>query len=215
MTGTSITARARFIRILLTTTIGFFAATTLAGEHAFSVRDSIEMMRFTDPPRSESTAQAKVSPNGKWSAVVTSRGLLQANQVESTLWIFDTAAVRRFLIETRAAIAPTPRALATLAAVPRREFSASYEPIITEPRWSANSEVIFFLGQNSNGQRQLYRVQVSTGAMQPLTPEYDDVGKFDLAEETVVYTFASARTRVTQWSRSTSAERSSMRAPVP
>src|SRR5260370_30562648 len=51
----------------------------------FRVRDSIEMARFE-----RTGGEPKFSPDKKYFAVVTSRGLLPFNEIESTLWVFQS-----------------------------------------------------------------------------------------------------------------------------
>ncbi len=100
----------------------------------FTVRDSIEMARF-----GRVDYEPIFSPDGEYFAVVTSRGIIEKNEVESTLWFFSTEAVRECL-RRREAKAPTPKVVARLAAIPNRQFFASYGPIISDVRWTANSK---------------------------------------------------------------------------
>src|SRR6185312_717476 len=50
----------------------------------FTVRDSIEMARFGRTAR-----DPLFSPDKKFFVVVTSRGLIPSNEIESVLWLFD------------------------------------------------------------------------------------------------------------------------------
>ena len=67
----------------------FLGQNVRAQEHTFTVRDSIEMVRFdrVDP-------KIEFSPDDRFFAVVTSRGILRADTVESTIWIFSTEKTR-------------------------------------------------------------------------------------------------------------------------
>src|SRR5258707_14050144 len=49
----------------------------------FTVRDSIKMARFE-----RTGGEPKFSRDKKYFAVVTSDGLLESNEIESTLWVF-------------------------------------------------------------------------------------------------------------------------------
>jgi dipeptidyl aminopeptidase/acylaminoacyl peptidase len=170
------------------------AALALAGsgsyaqDHGFSVRDSIEMTRFSDPSDFDTQAKAKFSPDGKHFLVITSRGLIESNQIESTLWAFSTDEVRSFLRASDSAPKPSPKALARLAAVPTVAASMIYSPIFSDLRWSPDSQAVYFLAQNSNGERQLYRVDINRSATRSLTNQGHDVGRFDIVDDTVVYT---------------------------
>jgi hypothetical protein len=99
------------------------------GEHYFTVKDSIEMVRFNRDLRS---AESKVSfsPNGEYFATVTSRGIIQSDEIESTLWIFRSELVKKFLVSRGDAEGPVPMAIAKFAALPSVDYVASYEPVI-------------------------------------------------------------------------------------
>ena len=107
-----------------------------AQPHRFSVRDSIEMTRFSDPSDFERESKARLSPDGNYFLVITSRGLMESNRIESTLWIFSKDDVRSFLTAPSAAAWLSPRTLATVAAVPIADAVATYSPVISSARWS-------------------------------------------------------------------------------
>ena len=72
-----------------------------AQERFFTVRDSIEMSTFIDPETrfgDGRDAPVKFSPDGKHFAVVTTKGNIQSDEIEGTLWVFDSEAVRRVLV---------------------------------------------------------------------------------------------------------------------
>ncbi len=110
------------------------------------------------------------SPDGKYFAVITSRGIIQSNQVESTLWVFTTEAVKESLraSEIRELI---PKGVARLAAIPNIAYENSYEPIISNLRWTPDLKKILFLAQNSSAERQLYQTDVDAGSARALTPK--------------------------------------------
>lgn len=152
----------------------------------FTVQDSIEMRTFSDPYQGNASATAKFSPDGRHFVVVASRGVLAANQVESTLYLYSAAAVREFLQGSKEALAGKP--LATLSAVPDTRPSNTYASVITGVRWSSDSQAVLFLGQNASAERQLYRVSIDDGVSQPITPAGYDVNDFSTAGDTIVYT---------------------------
>jgi len=61
----------------------------------FSVADAIEMTVFKEQYPLFNAAM--FSPDGKYFAVHTERGNLHENVVESTLWVWESAAVRQAL----------------------------------------------------------------------------------------------------------------------
>jgi dipeptidyl aminopeptidase/acylaminoacyl peptidase len=155
----------------------------------FTVRDSIEMARF-----GRVDYEPVFSPNGRLIAVVTSRGIIQSNKVESTLWVFTAEAVRKSLGGNEKTQL-TPKIIARLAATPNIVYESSYEPIISNLRWTPDSQMLFFLVQNSSAERQLYQADVNRGSAGALTALGQDVSQFDFAGGTVVY-------RVTQFDES-------------
>ncbi len=66
---------------------------TASGGQSFTVRSSIGTERFSDPSARDPAAKVKYSPDLRYALIVTTRGLPASNQVESTLWVFDTARV--------------------------------------------------------------------------------------------------------------------------
>jgi dipeptidyl aminopeptidase/acylaminoacyl peptidase len=159
-------------------------------KHTFTVRDSIQMVRFNDPYTRHQGSQAKRSPNRKYFAVVTSRGIIQSNKIESTLWLFPAEKVKRFLDAGNEAHGPGPQLLTRVEAVPRVPHNEPYESVITEVRWSPDSRTLLFLAQNSNAERRLCRVDPVSGSVRALTPRGYDVNQFAVGGGGIVYTAA-------------------------
>lgn len=86
-------------------------------DHAFTVKDDIAMVRFSDPaslPGIQGSDLVRRSPDGRHFAVVTTRGLLGDDRIESRLSIFDAEAVEGF-VESKSTIPPPkPRVIATI-----------------------------------------------------------------------------------------------------
>jgi hypothetical protein len=158
-----------------------------AEAHDFSVRDSIEMTRFDDPVDSEPDRKVLFSPDENYFAFVTSRGIIKSDKIESTLSLFRSRRVRSFLSGTRAAIAPAPRRLATVKAVPNGDARTNYASTISNMRWSSDSQSIYFLAEKSDGSRQLYQVCIHSGAIRRLTPRGYDIRQFDIKTGVVIY----------------------------
>lgn len=158
------------------------------GGRYFTVKDSIEMTRFGGLGE-----EPVFSPDGKYFAVVTSRGIIESNQIESTLLVFATEAVKdSFRRNKKKEI--TPKVVAKLAATPTIEAYGSNKPIISNIEWTQDSKRLLFLVQNSAAKRQLYEADVSAATAKAVTPPDQDVSQFDSAGGTIAY-------RVTQFER--------------
>jgi dipeptidyl aminopeptidase/acylaminoacyl peptidase len=161
---------------------------TNAQDHAFSVKDDIEMIRFSDPlalPGSSEMAQR--SPDGKHFAIVTTRGLLSTDRVESTIAIFDAGEVRRLLESPKAAQPPAPRTIATLTSFPHHEEPYAYAPVIKDMRWSPDSTRIYFRGEDLQGAYRLYEAKIDHTEFQALTPPGYSVNEYDISADSIVY----------------------------
>jgi dipeptidyl aminopeptidase/acylaminoacyl peptidase len=157
-----------------------------AGQRTFTVRDSIEMTNLSDPNILEQDGQAKFSPDGRHFLVVTTRGIVQSDQLESCLMIFDTSSIR-FATHEAPQLRQLPKCVARLAAVPHAQQGTIYPSIISDARWSSDSKSIYFLGQGLRAERHLYSVNLSSGKPRQLTPLGYDVTLFDCARQVVVY----------------------------
>jgi len=146
----------------------------------FTVRDSIEMTRFD-----RIGPKASFSPNKRFFAIVTSRGIMRSNSIESTLWLFSTAKVRAFMRGFGSA--PAPRAIARIVVVPRVDYGTSYEPIITDIRWGRDSRAVFFLAQDTHGDRRLYTTHISPHSIDMLSSSGYDINNFSIQNGTIAY----------------------------
>ncbi len=152
-------------------------ATSNAQDKSFTVRDSIEMSTFIDPETrfgDGRDAAVKFSPDGKHFAVVTIKGNIQSDEIEGSLWLFDSDAVSNVLLAQEAEKTVAPRIVARLAA--RTNDGA----LISNMSWSSDSKSILFVGQKTNHGRQLYQVDITSGATRPLTPQDLDVSQYRL-----------------------------------
>jgi dipeptidyl aminopeptidase/acylaminoacyl peptidase len=175
--------------------IGTLAGVTLAGEFQgqlttfnqvrtrhFTVRDSIEMARFE-----RTGGEPRFSPDRKYIAVVTSRGILQSNKIESTVWVFQSVQVKKLLRTDHVTSRCNPEVVARLAAVPQVQYFNSYEPVITDLKWLPDSKTILLLGQDSQGDRLLYKANVVSGSIRALTPKGYNILKFEFIGGKVAY----------------------------
>ena len=145
-----------------------------------TVRDSIEKITFVDDIYNGKDVST-VSPDGRFFFVITKRGVLRSNQVESTVWLFDSGAVSSIFRNSAKTHNLSPRALATLGTV-------SNDDPITEARWATDSQSIAFLGRKEGSERHLFSVSVADGRLKQLSPDGKDVTGFDRSNDAFVFT---------------------------
>lgn len=184
--------------------LGPMRAVSATDGHPFSIADDIAMYRFSDPLGEQADVTAKLSPDGQHFAVVTSRGQLRTDQVESTLWLFDSGDVVRYLRSDTSRASIVPRRLAMSSAVPNQTASHAYGSIITEMHWAEDSHHIYFISENVHGDNELAVVDIRTGDMRVLSSPGYNVSRYDVSGDTVVYsawnhTKAGAHRQDTYW----------------
>lgn len=135
------------------------------------------------------------SPDGRYFAVVTSRGNVRSNQIESTLQVFRVQEVLAYLrAGDETARPPEPRAVARVSAVPRTQYFDSYGPAMFAFRWLPDSRALVFQGEGATGERRLYRADLSNGAARALSPAGFDVTEFaTTTSDTVAYAAISPK----------------------
>ena len=167
--------------LLLSFLLGLWPATSRAqGRRPMTVRDSIEKVTFVQDPFLGEEA-VTFSPDSRYFFMVTSRGVLASGEVESSIWLFDSAAVSAFLKVSSGGPIPSPRKLATMRTL-------SNGAPITATRWAADSGSIAFLGRNKDSERHLYVVTVKDGRVKQVSPDGHDVTGFDRAKARFVFT---------------------------
>jgi hypothetical protein len=159
-------------------------------QQLFSVSDSISMTRFNRPAETESNNHPDVSPDRRYLTVVTSRGILRSNQIESTIWLIKADAVRRFVDgdKTGPAKEEMPRPIATIAAVPDIPTFDSYGAVITDLKWSEDSSKLYFLGSDAHASRRMYEINVRTGKTKPITPVGLGVRQYTIVGSQIAFT---------------------------
>jgi dipeptidyl aminopeptidase/acylaminoacyl peptidase len=173
--------------------IGVASLSAASQDHAFSVKDDIAMVRFSDPdslPGIRGSDIVRQSPDGRHFAVVTTRGLLSSDQIESQLLIFDARKVET-LIESKAIIqSKKTRVIATIIGSPHYSEAIAYAPMIKDMRWAPDLEHVYFKGENSTGGYQLYVASINSTDCHALTPLAYSVDRFDVESNTIAYTAA-------------------------
>jgi dipeptidyl aminopeptidase/acylaminoacyl peptidase len=160
----------------------------------FSVKDDIGMVRFSDPlpdPKNPGSEDVRPSPDGKHFAVVTSKGLLDQDRIESAISIFDLDPLSQFLNDS-AVRPPQPRVIAKIVSFPHREEANAYAPVIKDLRWSPDNRHLYFKGESPSGAYRLYIAKIDGTGFRALTPPSESVGRFDVAENLIVYTASHA-----------------------
>jgi hypothetical protein len=161
----------------------------------FTVQDSIALVRFSYPSEQSGDGKPLFSPDRKHLVIVTSRGLIDTNRTESTIWVYDAEKVLRFVdskLSNR--LAPHPRLIARLSAIPHIIATNSYASIISNLRWSLDSQYIYFLAEDSDEERSIYRADIRLATPIRLTGIGYDVQRFDFNNRALIYTaFRSQR----------------------
>ena len=165
-------------------------SSTPPAQRSFSVADAITMTRFNSPNENLASDAPMFSPDGKHFLVITSRGLLRTNRIETSLWVYNTDQVRRFADGGDAM--PARKLLARVAAVPISEAPSSHAPVVKQVSWSDDSASIYYLAEIANGRWQLCQARVDTGAVRRVTPTQETVRYYSVHGRTIVYLRASA-----------------------
>lgn len=176
------------VRFAATGFAALFLLPARAQDHRFSVKDDIAMVRFSEPssePGVLGSETAKPSPDGDYVAIVTTKGLLASDQIESDVSVFRLREVSAFL--EGAAPPPQPRVIASIISYPHREQTTAYAPVIKDLRWSSDGRGIYFRGENRLGAYQLYLAKVDGSWLQALTPANQSVDRFDVVNSALVY----------------------------
>jgi len=168
---------------------------SLAQKHPFEVKDSIEMVRFSDPNELSPGATAKYSPDGRYFVCTTTRGLLGSNKVESTLWVFPTREIRRYLNSNGTSKMPHPFQIADVSVHVTINAVYPYAPVIEDVRWMSDSKAVLFLADTGAGSRRLYRASVGTRKAYPTSPIALDVQRYTAGSGVIVYTTSERTSR--------------------
>ena len=160
-----------------------------AQQHAFTVSDDIAMRRISSPLAEPSVPGSEIawpSPNGRFVAIVTTRGILATDLTESQIAVFDLRDVSKFL-STATMPPPKARVIASLQSYPHHIETNAYAPVIKDVRWSSDSTRVFFRAENIHGNYQLCTAEVDAPKLVYLTPPNKTVDHFDVIGRTVVF----------------------------
>lgn len=155
------------------------ATQALDAQRRFEVRDSIELAEFTDG--------GTLSPDGKWLAVVTQRGVLPEGVTEATIWLCNTELIERAIRSNRPSISHTPVALVRMSAAINGDGGHGFGRIVTRLTWERDSESVLFLGRDGRENRQLFRVAIGDRRLSTLSLPTQDVVDYSAAEDSIAY----------------------------
>jgi dipeptidyl aminopeptidase/acylaminoacyl peptidase len=168
-----------------------------AQQPSFTVKDDIAMTRISDPrPRPSVPGSELVwpSPDGRWAAIVTSRGQLSDDKIESRLLVFDLNFAAAIFNQRDSIL--KPRMIASVTAYPYHLENDGYDPVIKDVRWSDDSGALYFRAVDARGKYQLCSAPVQGGRVRTLSPEDKDVGQFDVVGTNAVFSAADPGTHL-------------------
>jgi hypothetical protein len=154
----------------------------------FNVSDDIGLTYFGDPFLDKAEA-ISFSPDDRYFVVHTERGRLDINRPESTLRVYSSDEVRRFLVQVPQLPAPAP--IWTFS-------RATYKdgPVISTLRWLPDSSGFGFLATSPTGTVQLFLGDIRSKRILLLTPPNQDITAFDIRDARhFVYTALSPHIR--------------------
>jgi hypothetical protein len=160
-------------------------AATGTRPRTFSVRDDIEMVHFEAPSEHISNPTVQFSPDYEYFAVITQRGVINTNVVESALWVFET---NKVLQDLHSSGAPPSAGRAPLL-----RMTATNAPVIFDLEWLDDLNLTF-RAQKRSGGFQLLKANAKTGAVTPISAEDQNVGlygTYDVRNGNSVYTVLS------------------------
>ena len=157
--------------------LSFTSTRAAPATRPFEVRDSIQIADFIEAP--------VFSPDGRHFVTVTQRGVLPRGVTEATLWLFETAEVRRTVAEG-SPIAPMPLARIS-GAINTGIGVLGSKGLVMNIRWTPDSTGVLFLGRNDQDNRQLFRVSLDDRKALSLSAATQDVVDFAIAGHRIVY----------------------------
>jgi dipeptidyl aminopeptidase/acylaminoacyl peptidase len=166
---------------------------TLAAQAArrrFTVADDIAF--------SQLSSEILFSPDDRFFIVQSNRGRLDLNRAESSLRVYSTEEINRFLSQPNSQREPLP-----LWALTKSTYKDG--PIISTVRWLDDSSGFIFLAKTESGNDQLFLANPLTRKLKVLTGEDQSVKAFVFrSEKDFVYAVPSqkAKEKAKEWRRS-------------
>lgn len=164
------------------------SASAEVARRLFTVADDIALSHFGDT-YTDKIAPITFSPNERYFIVDTERGLLKADRSQSTLWVYRTSDVRRFLSHPKILRRPQPIWV-------MRRSTYKDGPVIAQLHWLADSSGFAFLVRVSSGNYQLFLGNLRTKTVMALTRRDQDITGFAIRDgRNFVYSVLSAEIR--------------------
>ena len=145
----------------------------------FTPKDDVGLILFEYAGRGAPGGVIKYAPDSRYFVVVTERGRLDLNAPEDTIWVFRSEDVQRFVQHPERVSPPIALQLAQVT-------SDKDGPLIEKVHWLYDSSGIAFTALKKNACclfHQLFLADVRTHMVKTLTPEDQDVGEFDVRNE--------------------------------
>lgn len=155
-------------------------------KHPFRIQDSIARMTFSDPDETLGDSLCQRSPDKTKFLVVTTRAILSTNQIESTIWVYDAARLRKYLGSNRSKPFP-PARLWSARGVPKLEQFHSYGSLITRVAWASDSSSIYLLLEKADRKRHLDSLSLTTRRLRRVSLPGQDIADYAEANGTVAY----------------------------
>lgn len=139
------------------------AAAQLSTSHSrrFTLTDDIELTRFA----SDAVGSVLFSPDERYFVVVTKRGRLDINRPESSLRIYLSDDIHKFLASPEA----TDQGPAPLWTISESGYKNG--PTVSNLRWLPDSQALAFLAKAASGNDRLWLAEITEKTVRPLTPE--------------------------------------------
>ena len=146
----------------------------------FTIKDEIGQSKFPDLYNGDGDGQS--SPKGDFVVFKTERGLLDRNEVQDVVVVYDTHALRDFVNGPTAERAPRPFWIID-------GWTSELGPVVTKTRWLRDSSGFAVLLRTRSGTHQLVLTDIRSKTISSLTPEEQDVTAFDMRDRShFVYT---------------------------
>jgi dienelactone hydrolase len=142
----------------------------------WTVRDSVELCKVNGSPA--------FSPDGRHFCVFTRKGVLRTNQIESTIWLFDTNRVKAFCRNDAGVKSAGGQAIVTMSADTYDE--EGYPTTISGIVWAKNSQEFYFLARGKKWERRLFSCNWKTRHVKQLSADGEDVSHFELRNNSII-----------------------------
>lgn len=181
----------RFFPAVCVVSLALFRSAIVDSQEAkreFTVADDIRFSYFGDPFTDKADPIIQ-SPDRRYFIIQSEHGRLDLNRCESTVRLYATADLKRFLPASPTTPAPPP--MWTFSKATSRDG-----PVISSIRWLRDSSGFGFLEMSLSGKEQLYLADLRSRTVRSLTPAEQSVRSFDIRDSShFVYTVLSPSIR--------------------